>query len=372
MSKRISNIIVAAVFAVIIVGLSAAFVFTPKAAVSEAERRALATLPALTWKNVKSGLFFDGMENYLADGFFARDVFRGIKARFQTRVLFLKENNGIAEKNGYYAKIDTKLNTSSLKNAGEKLKKIYEKYLSGANVYLAIVPDKSYFFAEDYGYPSYDHASLTETVRAYLPSAEYIDLFSALTLDCYYKTDTHWRQEKIVPVARLIAERMGRVDAGDPLSSTQSGALKTNALYPFFGVYSGQSAMDPAPETLYYLTDDLIDGMRVFDFETKTYIPVYDAGKFDGSDGYDVYLSGAKPLLRIENPAAETDAELIVFRDSFGSSISPLLAKDYKSVTLVDIRYINPEILKNYISFDGKDVLFLYSEAILNNSFSFR
>lgn len=364
MSKKISNIIVAAVFAVIIVGMSVAFVFTPKADVIESERRASATLPALTWKNIKSGLIFDNMENYLADGFFARGVFRGIKARFLTRALFLKENNGIAEKNGYYTKIETKLNDASLKNAGEKLKAIYEKYLSGANVYLAIIPDKSYFFARDYGYPSYDREKLTEAIRACLQGAEYIDLTSLLSLESYYKTDTHWRQEKIAPVASAILEKMGREPA--------LGEYGSAALYPFYGVYSGQSAMDPAPETLYYLTGGAIDGLRVFDYETRSFIPVYDTAKFDGGDGYDVFLSGSKPILRIENPAADTDAELIVFRDSFGSSIAPLLAGSYKSVTLIDIRYINPEILNNYVSFDGADVLFLYSEAIMNNSFSFR
>ena len=364
MCKKITDIITAAVFAVIVVGLSVALVFAPKAGVIESERRAAATLPAPTWKNIKSGLVSDNLENYLADGFFAREFFRRVKARFQTKVLLSKENDGIAEKNGYLTKIETKLNDASLKNAGEKLKAIYEKYLSDSNVYVSIIPDKSYYFSRDSGYPSYDFDALVSAIRSYLPEAEYIDLTSLLSLESYYKTDTHWRQEKIVPVAAAILEKTGREPA--------LGEYGSAALYPFYGVYSGQSAMDPAPETLYYLTGGAIDGLRVFDYETRSFIPVYDTAKFDGGDGYDVFLSGSKPILRIENPAADTDAELIVFRDSFGSSIAPLLAGSYKSVTLIDIRYINPEILNNYVSFDGADVLFLYSEAIMNNSFSFR
>ena len=73
-------------------------------------------------------------------------------------------------------------------------------------------------------------------------------------------------------------------------------------------------------------------------------------------------------LLRIENPHADTDRELIIFRDSFGSSMAPLLAKGYKTVTVVDIRYLSSAMLGRFIDFHGQDVLFLYSTLVLNNS----
>ncbi|MBQ5885563.1 MAG: hypothetical protein IIW79_04055 [Clostridia bacterium] len=70
--------------------------------------------------------------------------------------------------------------------------------------------------------------------------------------------------------------------------------------------------------------------------------------------------------MRIENEAATTDKELIIFRDSFGSSIAPYFAEGYKSVTLVDIRYISPQTVANFVDFENKDVLFLYSTSVLN------
>ena len=80
-----------------------------------------------------------------------------------------------------------------------------------------------------------------------------------------------------------------------------------------------------------------------------------------------MFLSGSVSLLTIENPAAQTDRELIIFRDSFGSSIAPLLVQGYKTVTLVDIRYLSPAMLGRFIDFHGQDVLFLYSTLVLNN-----
>ena len=82
---------------------------------------------------------------------------------------------------------------------------------------------------------------------------------------------------------------------------------------------------------------------------------------------YDVFLSGARAVLRIENPNAKTDRELIVFRDSFSSSMIPLLVEDYATVTLVDIRYVPARMLDQYVTFDGQDVLFMYSTLVLNS-----
>ena len=56
----------------------------------------------------------------------------------------------------------------------------------------------------------------------------------------------------------------------------------------------------------------------------------------------------------------------ILFRDSFGSSLAPLLVQGYKTVTLVDIRYLASGLLGRFIDFHGQDVLFLYSTSLCN------
>ena len=116
------------------------------------------------------------------------------------------------------------------------------------------------------------------------------------------------------------------------------------------------------------MESDLLADCTVFDYESNSYGSVYDLAKLEGQDPYEVYLSGSRSLLTIENPNAATDRELIIFRDSFGSSVAPLLVGDYARVTLVDIRYLSPTMLGNFIEFNGQDVLFLYSTLVLNNS----
>ena len=56
----------------------------------------------------------------------------------------------------------------------------------------------------------------------------------------------------------------------------------------------------------------------------------------------------------------------------FGSSLAPLLLGGYSKITLIDIRYIHLDYLKQYVDFTECDVLFLYSTLVLNNSDTFK
>ena len=105
---------------------------------------------------------------------------------------------------------------------------------------------------------------------------------------------------------------------------------------------------------------------------TPVSVELYDMGKAEGKDPYEMFLSGTQPLLIIENPDAGTEKELILFRDSFGSSLAPLLAEGYAKITVVDTRYVSGSLLGELIEFEDQDVLFLYSTMLLNNSLAFK
>ena len=125
------------------------------------------------------------------------------------------------------------------------------------------------------------------------------------------------------------------------------------------------------PDQMVYLDSDLLRQCSVYDYETNSTLGIYDLEKGEtGRDPYELFLSGSKSLLRIDNPNASTDRELVIFRDSFGSSIAPLLVAPYATVTLVDIRYVRMDTLERFLEFEGKDVLLLYSTLVLNNGTS--
>lgn len=364
MKNNIKNIVVTAAFSLFLAFFFVLCIVHEPVAISESERRPLAQMPEnITWEGIVDKTVIDGFEDYSVDQFPFREFFRSVKARFQLNVLNLKENNGYAVEDGYIAKIEQDFNSTFVNDALKTLSKIYDRYVkdNGGNVYLTLIPDKNYFFAEKYGYLSPDYEALIEKTVAALPEAEYVDLFSVLELEDYYKADTHWSQDKLDGVVKALAEAMG-------CSDRLSGEYKYNTLSPFYGVYHSQSALYPEAEELVYLTNDILDACTVYDYETGKTSTIYDMEKFKGSDGYDFYLSGTRALIRIDNPNATTDKELIIFRDSYGSSLAPLLAEGYRSIYLVDIRYVEPSMLGMFIKFEGKDVLFAYSALILNSN----
>jgi len=338
--------------------------FLPNKEISVSERRPLAQMPELTAQSLTSGKFMQQFESYSLDQFPLRDSFRTVKSLFHTWVLGQKDNNGIYVSGGYAAKQEYPLDEGSVDHALDRFNKVYESYLEphGSKVWMAPVPDKGYYLAEQSGHLALDYDAMFAILREGMPWAEHIDLTGTLALEDYYRTDTHWRQETLPETAAEVCEAMG-ITAFRPEELT-AVALER----PFYGVYYGQAALPMKPETMYILENDLLSACTVYDHETGKYGTIYDLAAMENRDQYDVFLSGAKSLLTIENPNAATDRELIVFRDSFGSSLVPLLLKDYKTVTLVDIRYVQQGILGRFLDFHGQEVLFLYSTLVLNNS----
>ena len=342
--------------------------FGPAKDISVSERRPLSQAPAFSGEKLLSGKFMKDFESYSLDQFPLRDTFRQIKSLFHYNALNQSDNNGIYVENGVAVKQEYPLNISSVNHATERFNAIYDKYLkdSGSRVIFAVVPDKGYYLAEESGHLSMDYEALFAMLEKALPWAEQVDLTDALKAEDYYRTDTHWRQEKLLDAAQRLCTALDVASFGE-------GELTRERIdKPFWGVYYGQAALPMAAEDLYVLRSDLLDNCTVYDHETGKTGSVYDMSKLDSRDLYDVFLSGARALLTIENPNAATDRELIVFRDSFGSSMIPLLLKDYATVTVVDTRYITTDLLENYVSFHGQDVLMLYSTLILNNSNSLK
>ena len=355
--EKLKKYLVVAAMALTLVGIFAAHVILPDGEFSSAERRKLAQLPELTMKDVFSGDYFDDLETYLLDQFPLRDGFRRLKANFQYKVLGMQDNNDLYYVDGHLSKLDYPLKPGQAQLAIDKFNAIIDSHPQMNKAYYSLIPDKNYFLAEKNGYPAMDYAALLQQAQGI--HAEYIDIFPYLTIDDYYATDSHWRQEKIVDVAQTLAHAMTGVmaDVSDYRHEYRDG---------FRGVYHGQSALDLPGETMTILRNPVTDNAKVFSVEQNKEIPVYNWDDFNNLDPYDVYLSGAEALLTIENPLQSNGRHLILFRDSFGSSITPLLMEYYSRITVVDIRYMASSLLDQYVDFTDADVLFLYCTSMFN------
>ncbi len=359
---KLRNILTSGVFALVILVFALLHLLLPDKELSVSERRKLETFPKLTVQSVMNGSFGDELESYLLDHFPFRDGLRELKATWLFDVFHQSDNNGIYLVGNQICKLDSTVKTEEVEAMVSNTNRVYDTYLQGMNVYFALIPDKNYFVAADNGYPVMDYNAmealfefgLTEPIQ-YLGISPFLNL----TVDDYYATDLHWRQECLQPVVEALGNAMGFVP-GD-----WSGYEQT-AYSPFYGSYYGQSALNLPPDTLVTMSNAATDGSVVTIVGTDGTKPVYAPSDFTDMDGYNVFLSGPQGIVVVENPNGTTGKELILFRDSYGSSLAPLLLDSYDKITLIDLRYILSVNVGKYVEFTNQDVLFLYSTGVAN------
>lgn len=361
--KKGRQMAVIAVFVCIIGGFVAGHILSPDQALSKQERRKLAVLPEMTKESLLSETYMTDLEAYLMDQFPLREKLRTAKAVITLDLLGQKDNHHIYEADGGLYKWENKLKPREIAYFADKINDISCRYLTDNQVYYSIIPDKNYFAAGKNGYPALDYDKLYSTAVSGVTEAEYVDITRCLELSDYYRTDTHWKQTALKEVVQTLGKAM---HFEKRLPSWKQYEVKK--LSPFYGVFLGQSALPEEPDTLQYLTNKTIENAVVTSAEVSGTMPVYTVKKFSGMDGYDVFLGGAQAVLSIENEEAETDKELILFRDSFGSSLAPLLINAYRKITLVDLRYIAADYVPQFIDIEDQDVLFIYSASLVNGA----
>ncbi len=364
MKSTIKDKLTAIGFMALLVAVLAANIILPDKDVSAAERRRLDQFPELTAQTVFEGDFFEELEDYGLDQFVLRDTLRTVKSAVRLNVLMQLESNDLFLENGGIFKLPSQLNATPLQTNCEKLMRTAESIWPEANLYYSIIPEKNSFL-ESTVYPAIDAEKYSAAVAQYLNGAQNIAIDDLLDISDYYLTDPHWKQECIKDVADRLLTSMGGTAEAEEYTLAQ--------ITDFYGTYHGQLPLASEKDTLCSLHSEKTDAAEVYNYETGKTGGVYNPAKLEAMDPYDYYLDGACALLRIENPEGTPGKELVIFRDSFGSSIAPLLLGDYSSVTLVDLRYVSSQILGQYVSpGESTDVLFLFSQTILNNNGVFR
>lgn len=327
--------------------------------ISSSERRKLANFPKLELNNE----YVSKLDKYLLDHFPYREGFRSIKASFNYDVLNKYENNNIYLKENYIFKSEHPTNIASIDKFNKHIQKITSMLTEENNVYLMVIPDKNYYLEDD-NFLHIDYDYLYSKVYMENLDINKIDIRNIMELSDYYETDTHWKQENLEKVLKQMDRTMN-------FNYIESYYTKTN-FEDFYGTYYGEAAINREPENLTYMTNSVLDNVKVKYLENTNLNSLYNVDKLQGLDAYEVYLDGATAFVEIYNENSKVEKELIVFRDSFGSSIVPLLSEYYSKITVIDNRYITSNMFKELVEFKEQDVLFLYSTLIVNNSGSIK
>ncbi len=337
-------------FLTIIFGFSLLNIIIKDKDISVSERRKLTTVTSLQEN------FEDNLDKYLTDQFAFKEKFLTLNNAFNRYLLSNKGYNGVYVKNNYIFEQLYPLDEKSLNNFIKKINEINNKYLNNSKSFYAIIPDKSYFL--DKNYLTLDYEYLFNRLNKEINISN-INIKDLLNLEDYYQTDIHIKQESYFKILPELSKY---------LNFELKNINYQEHTYPHFKGASFYKALFSKEETLNFLTNDLQKNITVKHLEYND-SSLYKESALTSPDAYNVFLSGPSSLIELTNNNIESDKELIIFRDSFGSSLAPLLIPYYKKITLIDLRYISMNLVNNYVDFNNKDVLFLYSTLIVNNSY---
>ena len=229
-------------------------------------------------------------------------------------------------------------------------------------VYVSIIPEKEHY-ADDRAPAGTDYDTLVRRLDDRLAEAELIRIDDMLALESYYHTDPHWRQEALFPVAERLGKHMGFV--------ALASEFTTESWDGFQGTCASYIDLGNQTETITWLTDAAVQAAQVTYYGHEASRSVYNTLHLE-ENGYDMFLEGAVPLLTIDNPLCTTGETLVMFRDSFGSSLAPLLVHQYSRIVMIDLRYMHSNLLKELVEFGDAQVLFLLSTSIANQSLVLR
>ena len=189
-----------------------------------------------------------------------------------------------------------------------------------------------------------------------------LDAFAASEEPVFYLTDHHWNDNGVRRAYEAFCREAGVQPAGtDSFIRTEYSPF-TGTTQARAGIPAAQAdtlvCMEPAFPVILEVkeTGESYDHL-VFPDKAATY------------DGYEVYLDGNHGMLTVRNPAA--DGKLLVFRDSFASSLIPYLSANYGEIIAVDVRYY-AGTFRDALEAAGEpdEILFLYSLDSLANDTS--
>ena len=342
--------IIAIGFSIIIISVGLISFILKDNKISLIERRKLTTTSDV------SKDFFDNIEDYLSDQFPLRNELLSLNSSYERDILGNKEKNDVYVIDDIIYEKNYPLNEKSVNNFVNKINYIKDKYFKNNKTYYSIIPDKAYFLDED-KYLKLDYNKLINSLNNL--NGDYINIIDKVKIDDYYKTDIHIKQESWLKLVPYLSQKLG--------FNYYNINYQKKVFNDFYGA-SYSKVINGNKDKLTYLVNSYQDSLIVNHLEHGNK-PLYEGNKLGTSDSYDVFLSGPSAFIEISNKNSTSNKELVVFRDSFGSSLIPLLTPYYSKITLIDLRYISSDLLSNYLNVNNnQEVLFLYSTLIINDS----
>lgn len=357
-NRKQQGVMLTILLLVFILIFSIVSLIVPDRAVSEAENRPLAQPPAFSWKALKSGEYFSGWSDYMADQFIGRDFWISLRLGY-SRFMGQSESNGVLLcRDHYLMEKPAAPDEKAVKKSTDAISAFAEQhpelqiYMTAAPTAAGILKDKLPGHI-----PLRDQLADIRDLGRSLSGVHFIDVSPALeehsNEELYYRTDHHWTSLGAFYAFRAMAQEMGIVPAEDydiyTVSTTFEGTLSARS--------GSHSAKDPVQ---IYVPQTSVDYRVNYPEDQKTTASLYSRAALDTKDHYSVFFGGNHPRVDIETNAG-TGKSLLIFKDSYANCLVPFLTPCYDKIILIDPRYYYESADSLVSSEKITDVLFLYN-----------
>lgn len=369
------RIIIIIVFIGFFVLISGASLIIKDREFSPNENRYLAETPELSWDNILSGKFQDGLEDYLRDQVCFRDGWITVKTGIQKACGDTDIGGAYVGKDGYDFEKITPEDVDE-KQVDRNIKAVEDYFMTASETIdkqklsFLLVPTSGLVMQEKLPKNArlFDQAKYIDQVQKAMKDYNFVDVRDTL-MDhneeyIYYKTDHHWTSAGACLAYDAWSERTG----GE--AETEDGLAKNVVSDKFRGsLYSKILDADSAYDEIwtYGLQKDEAFGSKdctVTIDEKQQLDSIYDDEKLQEKDKYAYFLGGNYGQVHIQNQKAASKAKgknILIIKDSFANSFVPFVTQDYENIYMVDLRYYNGDMKAYLQEHEITDVLVLYN-----------
>lgn len=384
MKKNIGNIIITALFIIIIYGMSIGTLIAKDRTFSEVENRNLSSAPKFTMAALIDGSYGTALETYSSDQLILKDkmvMFKNqlLRATGRTRI-----NNVYLAKHNMFIQ-----EYREDKELLEKNIKYIKDWCENSNfdkehIYMLLAPNASELYPDaipafDMNEPEKDSmdkaGAMLDKCLTYVNPAE--ELKKHLSEKIYYKTDHHWTMLGAHYGYEVLADAMGNTPVA------LGNMREVNVEEPFYGsLFSQAPTLSAKPDSVtFYDYKDITYSFEKVNYTTGDVTEEYESyimsDKLNEKDKYAALFGGNYAYTKLTNNNPDKEAKgrtLLVFKDSYANSILPYLISDYEMIDVIDLRFFDymsnslTELSKNGL-YD--DILFMYNISFLNSDKNF-
>ncbi|HEY4538099.1 MAG TPA: hypothetical protein VIG45_06560 [Erysipelothrix sp.] len=349
--------ILSLVFTLILILGAMGFYFTREETVSQTERRKLYPYPKLTFQDLESGDYLRQLEQALQDHFIFRDDLKHLQYQFKHTLLGQTVVNERFIEDDYIFSLFAMNQAKPFKQSALYYQNLHEQYFQkAAKQYYSYIPNKDFYSSAKL--PQFDLSVLADYQQVMGSFSQEIKLDDKLTRDHFYRSDLHWRHEKIAPLAFDMLQQMSQAVIKPTFTAHELGY--------FVGSDGRALASKKIQDALIYQTWPELADYELIDLVSQKPLALYDTQALDQLDPYNLYLAGPQALLSLRHVDfdPQSDATLYLIRDSYASSLAPYLTQGFKRIILIDMRYIDQKVLGRFIDVQAHDTVY-YLNALL-------